>query len=126
MAEEVQVLSSTEGPRLPIVEGSGEAVAVVWPGVGAYLRSMHRIALGDGGRTIRMKHPSEAVYYVLDGSVDVVDEAEAHVASKGAMIFVEPETPYSFASRHGSAVLVGGPCPPDPALYEALERGEEA
>ncbi len=39
-------------PKLPIVLGRGVARAVVWPGIGAKERSMHRISLQPGDRTV--------------------------------------------------------------------------
>lgn len=124
MTEKVQVLSSTEGcPPLAIIEEAGEATAIVWPGVGAKHRSMHKISLATGGRTIRMEHPGEAVYYVVEGSVTVSDDSGDYLATKGAMVFVEPSTSYILAAGDGRAQLIGGPCPPDPALYEGMEYG---
>ena len=40
-------------PELPMVEGGGVARAIVWPGVGAALRSMHRIELTRARRRWR-------------------------------------------------------------------------
>jgi mannose-6-phosphate isomerase-like protein (cupin superfamily) len=125
MERQVQVLSSKEGcPSLPIVEGPGEALAIVWPGVGARFRSMHKISLGEGGKTTRMKHAGEAVYYVASGSVAVSDDATEYIAGKGAMVFVEPETPYVLAAHEGHTEMIGGPCPPDPKLYEGISHGD--
>lgn len=121
MGEEVQVFSSEDGcPSLPIVEGPGEALAIVWPGVGASLRSLHKISLQAGGKTIRMKHPGEAVYYVVNGSVSVSDDTAGYLVTKGAMVFIEPGTAYTMAAHDGATELIGGPCPPDPTLYEGV------
>lgn len=124
MDQQVQVLSSREGcPSLPIVEGPGEALAIVWPGVGATLRSMHKISLQEGGKTTWMKHRGEAVYYVVHGSVAVSDDSTGYVAEKGSMVFVEPETAYTFAAIDGATEMIGGPCPPDHSLYEGIPHG---
>ena len=70
----VQLLNAAKGSAiLPIVEGSGTAWAVVWPGVGAQSRSLHRISLACRARTVELRHPMEAVYYVIDGTAVVVD-----------------------------------------------------
>jgi quercetin dioxygenase-like cupin family protein len=109
-------------PRLPIVNG-GEAYAVVWPGVGAEMRSMNRISLKPGGSTIRLSHPMEAVYYVMDGdgTVSDPDAGTSDALVTGSMIHVEPGTAYVYKAGGKGMELVGGPCPADPALYAALK-----
>lgn len=111
-------------PELPIVEAGGRAWAVAWPGVGAHLRSMHRISLDPGGQTVPLVHPMESVYYVIDGSAVArdLDQLEDHTLTRGAMILIDPDTRYSLAGAEGAgAEIVGGPCPPDPKMYAHLE-----
>ncbi|MGH2788759.1 MAG: cupin domain-containing protein [Actinomycetota bacterium] len=100
------------------MDGPGEAFAIVWPGNGARHRSLHRIWLDSGASTKRLKHASEAVYYVARGTVTVIDGSTERKAREGAMVFVEPDTPYVFEAGNESVELIGGPCPPDPALYD--------
>lgn len=122
-SREVRILDSgTTCPLLPIVEGGGEARAVVWPGVGAEYRSMHRISLPPGGRTIEFNHPMEAVSYVISGEGAANDAATLaeHLLVEGAMIHVEPGTAYRFRAGSAGIELLGGPCPYDPALYATL------
>lgn len=109
-------------PELPLVASAGVARAVVWPGVGAYKRSLHRFSLSGGGVTVTQEHPSEAVYYVLDGTATVRDErlGTAHELIAGSMAHMTPGTAYVFTAGPGGAELVGGPCPADLALYEGL------
>ena len=117
----VQVSIVDPGPELPLVAGAGEARAVIWPGTGATLRSMQRISLGGGSRTHELVHPSEAVYYVIAGSGRVSEPGgQAQEVLEGSMVLVEARTPYSFVAGRSGAELVGGPCPPDPALYEGI------
>lgn len=122
VAEVLVVDASADGnPRLSIVEeGEGTAWAVIWPGMGATERSMHRISLASEGRTIPLRHPSEAVYYVISGAARVLDLADGSVQEigPGSMVHVEAGTDYRFVADEAGAELVGGPCPPDPALYE--------
>ena len=121
----VRVLSSSESsPRLPIIESDGRARAVVWPGVGAMHRSMHLIELGSGGRTKPLSHPSDAVYHLCEGSAAATDpdEGTSHELAVGAMLHIDAGTTYRIEAGAGGALLVGGPCPPDPALYEHLEE----
>ncbi len=109
-------------PELPIVEANGRAVALVWPGTGATLRSMHHIELGARGSTITLRHPGEAAYYVKSGNGQVADlEAGSEdPLVTGSMIHVEPGTPYRFTAGEEGMVLLGGPSPHDPALYTHL------
>jgi mannose-6-phosphate isomerase-like protein (cupin superfamily) len=118
---EVRVLRTADhGPVLPIVEGEGSARPIVWPGVGAAFRSMHRIELAGGSRTIVLKHEMEATYYVIrgDGVVRDPDEGSSASVVEGSMIFVEPGTAYAFEAKGAGMLLLGGPCPADPALYQ--------
>jgi quercetin dioxygenase-like cupin family protein len=121
--DEVQVLTCNDDcPELPIVEGDGRAQAVIWTGVGASMRSMHRIRLERGARTSDQSHPMEAVYYVMTGSGMVVDPAGGALDPivEGSMVHVEPGTTYRFEAGPDGLVLLGGPCPVDPALYDHL------
>ena len=119
---EVVVAAADQGPELRIVAGDGDAHAVIWPGMGAELRSMHRISLGGGARTIEMTHPADAVYYVISGAGEAVDrEAGEHGALiEGSMVHVDAGTPYELVARGQGMELIGGPCPPDASLYEGV------
>jgi quercetin dioxygenase-like cupin family protein len=117
-ADTVQVLD-VAGPELPLVEGEGRAQAVVWPGVGAQLRSMHVISLGAGSRTVDQRHAGEAVYYAIEGSGQVWDptEGERQPLVTGSMVHVEPGTAYAIEAGADGLKLVGGPSPVDLSLY---------
>ena len=120
----VRVLSGGEAsPELPIVESGGSARAVVWPGVGALHRSMHLVNLDGDGRTKPLSHPSDAVYHVCDGSATVTDpdSGESFEVGVGAMLHIDAGTTYHIDAGADGAFLVGGPCPPDAAMYEHLE-----
>ena len=123
---EVAVVDAEVGPELPIIHQDGSARAVIWPGMGAELRSMHRISLQPNGRTIRLNHPSEAVYYVISGSGAVCDTPHApkEALIQGSMILIEAGSDYAFCASSDGMELVGGPSPADPTLYESLEAGE--
>jgi quercetin dioxygenase-like cupin family protein len=116
------VRSDADRPLLELVDGDGEARAIIWPGMGAELRSVHRIILGVGSRTVEQRHPGEAVYYLKSGDARVHDLAtgENFELVRGSMIHVEPETPYQFTAEGDGAEIIGGPCPHDPSLYEHL------
>jgi quercetin dioxygenase-like cupin family protein len=108
------------GTPIDIVEEGGDAVAIAWPGTGSHYRSMHRIELEAGGRTRTLRHESEAVYFVVSGS----GFAGEHSLEAHRMVYVPRRAPYAFAASE-ELTLVGGPCPPDPALYggESAVRG---
>jgi uncharacterized RmlC-like cupin family protein len=119
----VQVIDSAgDLPTLPIVQGPGIARAVVWPGMGAQSRSMHRITLEPGGRTASLCHEGEAVYFVRAGEATVVDgdTPHPHVVAAGSMFFVEPNTPYAVLAGTNRVELIGGPSPPDTTLYRSI------
>lgn len=120
--DEIQVVALEQGPPLQIVEGEGAARAVIWPGMGARLRSIHWIELAAGARTTPMRHPSEAVYYVIEGSGEVVDIDDGRVEDlrPGSMAHIDAGTTYALLARGAAMTLVGGPSPPDPTLYEGL------
>lgn len=123
MPETARVLRSDKScALLSLVDGDGEARAVAWPGVGSKLRSMARIRLAATSRTKALKHPMEAVYYVIGGEGEVIDAdaAFAQPLIPGSMAHIEPGTRYAFVAGDVGMELIGGPCPPDPALYQGL------
>jgi quercetin dioxygenase-like cupin family protein len=123
--KQVRVLDAGEAcPALPLVDGEGVARAVIWPGIGAELRSMHRIRLAPGARTIPLRHPMEAVYYVMRGTGAVVDpdDPQPRPLVEGAMIHVEPGTAYVLEAGAQGIEILGGPCPADPTLYAGVSR----
>jgi quercetin dioxygenase-like cupin family protein len=123
MPDQTRVLTLDDGcPPLPLVDGGGRAVALVWPGVGALQRSMHHVALQPGDRTVVQRHDQEAVYYVKAGAGSVLDPdtGTSERLIEGSMVHVEPGTAYRFEAGGEGLELLGGPCPPDPALYKHL------
>jgi quercetin dioxygenase-like cupin family protein len=121
--EQIQILSAAEGPRLPIVQGSGHAHAVVWPGMGARLRSIHSVSLESGAHTIELSHSSEAVYYVAAGSGEAIDLGTGgrEPLREGSMVHVDPGTRYVLGAGKEGMQVVGGPAPPDASLYGGFE-----
>jgi quercetin dioxygenase-like cupin family protein len=119
-AGEIQVIDLDHGPKLTIVDGAGHANAVIWPGMGAQLRSIHMIRLEAGSRTVELNHDHEAVYHVNEGSGDAVDIAtgETQPLRRGSMIHIDPGTRYRVVAGSEGMAVVGGPSPPDPALYK--------
>jgi quercetin dioxygenase-like cupin family protein len=100
------------GTPIDVAEEGGAAVALAWPGTGSHHRAMHRIELDGGGRTRTLRHESEAVYFVVGGAGFVAEQPiRAH-----HMVYVPRRAPYAFAATE-EMTIVGGPCPPDPALY---------
>lgn len=107
------------GAGLDLVRGEGTCTPVIWPGMGAAERSLHLLRLGRHARTLRMRHPSEAAYYVAGGEARVVDHdaGSSWPLAAGSMFHVAPGTAYGIHTDGTSARILGGPCPPDPALY---------
>src|SRR5260221_3588780 len=107
------------GPLLPIVKGDGSARAVIWPGTGAAMRSIHLIQLAPSSETVLLEHPGESVYYVLDGTGTVAGDgpSPATALAPGAMVHVGSGTAYRFVGGTGGLEIFGGPSPKDPASY---------
>lgn len=109
------------GADLDIIRGDGTCTPVIWPGMGATERSIHLLLIGPRSRTIRMRHPSEAAYYVVEGEARIVDHdaGSSWPLMAGSMFHVESGTTYGIHTDTVGARILGGPCPPDPALYRA-------
>jgi hypothetical protein len=124
---EIQILEGDAGPELAIVEGAGLARAVIWPGMKARARSLHRIQLEDGAGTIDLCHPSDAVYYVIagTGAVTEIEPPERFDLRAGSMFHVDAGTRYAISAADGGLDLVGGPAPADDAMYESPAAGED-
>lgn len=119
-AQRTRVIRREEwGPDMPLVRGEGNCTPIIWPGMGATARSLHLLVLGPASRTIRMRHPSEAVYYVAEGEAQITDHdtGSSRQLVAGSMAHVEPDTTYAIHTDAVGARILGGPCPPDPALY---------
>jgi mannose-6-phosphate isomerase-like protein (cupin superfamily) len=119
--------TASEGFSLPIVHGDGTARAVLWPGNGARFRSLNLVDLGSGSATIDMTHANDCVYYVIAGAGQIVDLKSGAIQPliEGAMVHIDAGDAYRLVSEDEGVRLVGGPCPPDAALY-ALPRGQVA
>jgi mannose-6-phosphate isomerase-like protein (cupin superfamily) len=112
-------------PELPIVEGKGAAKVVMWPGNGARFRSFHHITLHEGASTIAQSHPSDCVYYTIQGvgSVTDVKTERSFPVEEGAMLHIDAGDTYRIVADKGASLTVlGGPCPPDEALYNTLKQ----
>jgi len=103
--------------------GRGEVRAVVWPGMGAQHRSMHYIRLEGGETSDQWRHPGEAVYYVAagDGWFEDRTVGQRHAIHAGLIVHVGAGTAYAITAR-APLVCVGGPCPPDAALYTEVRH----
>lgn len=123
MTDKVSILDADVGPELPLVDGPGRAWAVVWPGVGAVLRSMHRISLPAEGSTRVQRHDGEAVYYAIKGGgrAENPTGSDGQDLDEGTMIHIGPDTEYVFRAGASGLELVGGPSPADFSLYEGIE-----
>ena len=112
-------------PSIPLIDGSGSAVALLWPGNGARLRTLHLLKLNKSDRTFELEHKGDAVFYVLHGQGAVRDlKRKVRTALvEGAMIHIDAGDLYQFEADAGSELtLVGGPCPADENLYSRFEK----
>jgi quercetin dioxygenase-like cupin family protein len=71
-----------------------------------------------------LRHPTEAVYFVRSGRVRAVDvdRNAGQDLGPGSMVHIGPGAAYQFVAAE-AADLIGGPCPPDPSLYEGEVNG---
>jgi mannose-6-phosphate isomerase-like protein (cupin superfamily) len=126
--ETVRVIDSAlPSPDLPIVEGTGKAWAVLWPGNGAVTRTFQVIDLDAGDKTVALKHPSDAVYYLAVGAASVVDTVtgQSQALREGAMVHIDAGDGYRLVNAGADVCrIIGGPCPPDPALYAHLQNAK--
>lgn len=105
---------------LPLVDGAGEAHAVLWPGNGARYRTVNIITLGAQARTIDLSHAHECVYYISEGGGAIRDLASgtAQDLVEGSMIHIGPKDGYRLEAGSSGMKAIGGCVPVDPALYE--------
>ena len=117
--ETVQVLPLAGGEPFDVLDGPGEARVAVGPHIGACARTMALVVLEPGSATRALRHPSEAVWYVVEGHGRVVPaDGEALVLEPGAVVHVERGAGYLLCAAAEEALrVVGGPSPPDLALH---------
>lgn len=119
----------TQGVRIVGRDGWGPDLGLARPGSwrqiigtsdGAFCRSMYAVELAAGGHTQPLTHGVEAVYFVREGRVVVVERLgthrQRHELTSGAMFHVRPGATYEVLADDGPAVLIGGPSPADPTL----------
>lgn len=119
--------SAAETQEIALVEGDGNAKVVLWPGNGGQFRSFQLLTLGRGSQTIVMNHASDCVYYVIEGSGSVIDLGSEQVSplAEGSMIHIDSGDSYRLRADSGDPMRVlGGPCPPDQALYAHMKTAE--
>ncbi|WP_293786174.1 cupin domain-containing protein [uncultured Aeromicrobium sp.] len=105
------------GPELDVVTGEGFCREVIGPRLGATLRSLYIVQLAAGSSTIAMRHPMEAVYYVISGKASVESEAadQRLTVEEGSMIHASAGTDYRIVAS-SDVRLIGGPSPVDPGF----------
>jgi len=122
--ETVRVIDSAAiCPEIPLVEGVGNVKVLLWPGNGAEFRSFQVLELGKGAQTVPLCHGSDCVYYVMTGKgriVDLSNEQNFELA-EGAMVHIDSGDSYYLKAADGVLTILGGPCPPDEALYSCLK-----
>jgi N-carbamoylputrescine amidase len=106
------------GPDLGLVP-AGSWREIVGPSRGALRRSFYDVTIEAGGVGRALTHPGEAVYYVVDGPVTLVEQVAGGALRSsldaGSMVHVPAGSVYSFESQGGGR-LVGGPSPVDPEI----------
>lgn len=113
--DRARIISPSEwGPELDVIKGEGRCLEIVGPRVGAVTRSLYWFDLPEGSATITLKHPDEAVYYIVSGSVRVESTSgPAITLPEGGMLHVRPATDYTIVADTATTFF-GGPSPVDP------------
>ena len=113
---------------LPYTEGKGVAKAIIWPGMGAKLGSMHYFVMAPGARNVPHKHPeAEDMFYVVQGQGVVIDfdQGKEYPFKKGDFVFIPAGITHAVRSDGPEDFIsVGGPSPADEAMY-VHEKGEK-
>ncbi|MDZ7677756.1 MAG: cupin domain-containing protein [Acidimicrobiales bacterium] len=109
---------------LPMI--AEDARLVVWPGVGAQTANMNYVDMHPGEANTPHAHSvSEDTIFVLDGKGTVEDLTNGFVVEFGAgdVVHVPPGVRHAVKADQGSHIeSVGGPCPADQGLLNAIEQ----
>jgi mannose-6-phosphate isomerase-like protein (cupin superfamily) len=118
--------SAVDCPEIPIVEGEGNAKLVLSPHNGASFRSFQLVSLAGGARTVELSHVSDCAYYVIEGEGAVVDAASLarFGLAEGNMVHIDAGDRYRIEAGTAGMKVIGGPCPPDAALYAGMTSGK--
>jgi mannose-6-phosphate isomerase-like protein (cupin superfamily) len=83
--------------------------------MGARQRSMWRITLEPGARTVTLGHSGEAVFYVESGAGELVTATDGRrPVAGGSVVLVDPSTEYRFEASRSPLSILGGPAPSEP------------
>ncbi|MGA7809842.1 hypothetical protein [Bradyrhizobium sp.] len=118
--------SAVDAPEIPIVRGEGNAKVVLSPHNGASFRSFQLVSLQQNACTIDLSHGSDCVYYVIEGEGAIVgtEAGSRFDLAEGNMVHIDAGDGYRIEAGDGGIKVIGGPCPPDPALYANLTSRE--
>lgn len=108
---------------VPLPGAAGEeSRAIVWPGMGARAGTIHFTTVQPGHSTQPRRFPnSELSFYAMQGrgKITDLDLFSEHPFDTMDMAHVLPGVLHQVANRGTDPlIIIGGPCPPEPALYE--------
>lgn len=114
--------SAVDCPEIPLVDGQGNAKVILWPGNGAEFRSMHLFTLFQGDCSKILRHANDCVYYVVEGAgrIEGLDGADTQELVEGSIVHIDANDGYRVVAGDEGIKYLGGPCPPDEALYKDL------
>lgn len=106
---------------IPFIKGSGQAKAIIWPGMGAKYGSMNYFVMKPGEQNVPHLHENaEDMFYIAQGQGVIIDydAKQEHSFEKGCFVYVEPGTMHAAVS-HGpdDYISIGGPSPIDYEMY---------
>lgn len=103
---------------------ASDARLVVWPGVGAHTANMNYVRMNPGEANVPHAHgESEDSIFIVSGrgTIEDLDHGRVHEFTAGDVIHVPAGVRHAVRADRGEPVVsVGGPCPPDRAMLDAL------
>ena len=113
--ESIQIINSNNIE--PVIRKNREIyiTPILTPDDGAKWRTSLKIFLAKNQKTKSVSLISECVFFVMSGKGIIFDETEDQKKDivRDKMVFITPNTSFSFITLEDELTLLGGPCPFD-------------
>ncbi len=113
--------------EVPLLKSGKKAKAIVHPGMGAKYGALNYVVMEPGDENILHVHPnSDDVIYIIQGEGVVVDgDGNESNFKQGDVIFIPAGTFHAVKARGSQTyIAVGGPQPPDLAMFNRAWKGK--
>lgn len=113
--EPIQIINSDEISPITQKNKKISLTPILTPKDGAKWRTSLKIQLDKNQKTNPLSLCSECVFFVMQGKGIIFDETanKKDDIYKDKMVFITPETLFSFITLEDELTLLGGPCPFD-------------